>query len=76
MIGDIFLRNDWKIMTKYIDEKDNEIERAVNGVTHSWLKDQLDRIDISIKESMGKFVDLQREISSKMDVRILNLLLL
>jgi hypothetical protein len=76
MIGDMFLRNDWKEMTNDINEKDNEIDRAVNGVRHSWLKDQLHHVDCSIKESMKEFVDLQREILSKIDVCILHLSLL
>lgn len=73
MLGDMFLRNDWKKMTKDINEKDHEIDRAVNGVAQSWLKDQLDRVDYSIKDSMRKVVDLHREILSKIDVRIFHL---
>ncbi|KAH6960223.1 hypothetical protein DER45DRAFT_557288 [Fusarium avenaceum] len=72
MVGDMFLRNDWKKMTKDINEKDNEIDRAVNSVAQSWLKDHLDRVDYSIKKSVRKVVDLHREILSKIDTTILD----
>ncbi|KAG5657303.1 hypothetical protein KAF25_005867 [Fusarium avenaceum] len=72
MLGDMFLHNDWKTMVKDINEKDNEIDRAANGVKHSWLKDQLDSVDYSIKELRSNLHDFRRELLSKFNLSMLD----
>ncbi|KAF4951958.1 hypothetical protein FGADI_7074 [Fusarium gaditjirri] len=72
MIGDLVLHNDWKKMSTDIEEKDREIDRAVNTATHSSLRDELKRVDRSIRDAMSKVVELHKEISAKMDISILD----
>ncbi|KAF5708118.1 WD domain-containing protein [Fusarium mundagurra] len=72
MLGDMFTLNDWKTMINDIKEKDHEIDQAVNTAAQSSLRDELKRVDRSINDAMSKVVDLQNEISVKMDVRILD----
>ena len=68
ILGDMLLLNDWKKMTSDINEKDLEIDRAVNTAKYSSLTNGLQQIDESITKTMRTVLDAQKDISSKLDV--------
>ncbi|KAJ4005466.1 hypothetical protein NW766_011014 [Fusarium irregulare] len=71
-LGDMLLLNDWKKMTSDINEKDLEIDRAVNTAKYSSLRNGLQQIDESITKTMRTVLDAQKDISSKLDISILD----
>lgn len=67
-LRDVFQHDEWKKMTSDINDKDLEIDRAVNTAMHISLRERLKEIDTSVKSTMSQVLDTQNEISTKLDV--------